>query len=146
MTQSRILRAVFMVLASMTVSGCLYNFSDSSKASEPTASSPTTDPDKASEPVKATSVGPLGGYIEQFMDANDQKKMARALDGGLGKANRWKNPVSGASFSVTPLSKASGSAGGDICRNYSVSMTKSGITDRVNGKACIGEDGIWHSA
>ena len=70
--------------------------------------------------------------------------MTRALDGGLGKASRWTNPVSGAQFAVTPVNKVS--MGSNICRSYQVNMIKAGITDKVSGTACIGEDGIWHAA
>lgn len=147
MSQFRILKALMVVMSGILLAGCIYDTSPSgtASASNNTGTTVTTDPDKASEPVRAAGGGPLGGYIEQFMDANDKTKMVRALDGGLGKANRWKNPVSGAEFAMTPLSKASGNGGG-ICRNYSLSMTKSGITDRVSGMACIGEDGVWHAA
>ncbi|HTM63283.1 MAG TPA: RT0821/Lpp0805 family surface protein [Gammaproteobacteria bacterium] len=140
------LNAVYLAAASLFVTGCIMDTSDvgtSSKAQ--TAMTETSDPNKASEPVRVAGGGPLGGYLEQFMDSNDKSKMVRALDGGLGKANRWKNPVSGAEFSVTPLSKAGGQGGG-ICRNYSISMVKSGISDSVNGTACIGDDGVWHAA
>lgn len=140
-------KAILLAGLSMLVSGCIYDMSGTGSSGTPATTdgmTVTTDADKAAEPVRAAGGGPLGGYIEQFMDANDKSRMVRALDGGLGKANRWKNPVSGAEFSVTPLSKVS--MKGEICRTYSVSMTKTGIADRVTGTACIGEDGVWHAA
>lgn len=145
MNQVRVLKATILVMASMFVTGCILNTSDVNVQNDPnTGTTVTSDANKASEPVQVAGGGPLGGYIEQFMDANDKSKMVRAMDGGLGKAVRWKNPVSGAEFAVTPVSKAS--VNGGICRNYYISMIKSGIADKVNGTACIGEDGVWHAA
>lgn len=145
MNQLRVLKATILVMASMFVTGCMLNTSDVNVQNAPnTGTTVTSDANKASEPVQVAGGGPLGGYIEQFMDANDKSKMVRAMDGGLGKAVRWKNPVSGAEFAVTPVSKAS--VNGGICRNYYISMIKSGIADKVNGTACIGEDGVWHAA
>lgn len=147
---ARLIQPLTLLAACIALSGCLYNSAGSSStglssanqvADKPTE---TSDPAKAAEPVKAAGGGPIGGYIEQFMDANDKSKMARALDGSLGKSASWTNPVSGANFSVTPLNKAPGGEG--ICRSYSVTMTKSGVTDRVGGVACIGDDGVWHVA
>lgn len=143
---SRLIQSLSLLALSAVLSGCLYSSAGSGSTavkSEPQmASTETSDPKKAAEPIKASGGGPLGGYIEQFMDGNDRTKMTRALDGSLGKSASWTNPVSGANFSVTPLNKAPGGEG--ICRSYSVTMTKTGVTDRVSGVACIGDDGIWH--
>lgn len=136
-------KSLFLMMLSMAVTGCIYDTSSSGMPGEPQAAV-AGNTEKSGETIKLSGNGPLGGYIEQFMDANDKSKMARALDGGLGKANHWKNPVSGSEFAVTPVSKASMSGG--ICRTYNVSMTRTGITDKVSGTACIGEDGVWHVA
>jgi surface antigen len=145
MTQLRIVKPLLLILASTVITGCIY--SNNSEPTAPSAQSQAALAEQGSttppETIKAASSGPLGGYLEQFMDANDKSKMARALDGGLGKSIHWKNPVSGFDFAVTPIAKASGNG---ICRSYSVSMIKTGITDRVNGTACIGDDGAWHVA
>lgn len=145
MNRSIISKAILIAMGTLLVTGCILNTSDvNTKKDTNDGATVTSDANKASEPVTAAGGGPLGGYIEQFMDANDKSKMVRAMDGGLGKAVRWKNPVSGAEFAMTPVSKAS--INGGICRNYYLSMIKSGIADKVNGTACIGEDGVWHAA
>lgn len=146
MTLTKTLKTLSLLAASSMLSSCLYNMSDvgTSSSSAPTPPKETTSAEEASQPVKLNAGGPLGGYIEQFMDANDKSKMARALDGGVGKASRWTNPVSGAQFAVTPTAKVS--IGGGICRTYVVSMIKGGIADKASGTACIGDDGVWHSA
>lgn len=147
MNRSIISKVILIAMGSLFVTGCVLNTSDAivqNDQNKNDGSTVTSDANKASEPVNVASGGPLGGYIEQFMDANDKSKMVRAMDGGLGKAVRWKNPVSGADFAVTPVSKAS--INGGICRNYYISMIKTGIADKVSGTACIGEDGVWHSA
>jgi surface antigen len=141
-------KSMFLVMASMIVTGCLYDTASNKvmPGNEPqvSATNPTTSADKAAAPIHAAGGGPLGGYIEQFMDANDKSKLARSLDSSLGKTVSWSNPVSGAKFAVTPISKVEN--GNNICRSYHITMTKNGIDDKVNGTACIGEDGIWHAA
>jgi surface antigen len=146
-----VVKSIVLMGLSLSVSGCLYGTSGVAMQDQPQTQTADqarlaangTTADKAAEPVKLSSGGPLAGYIDQFMDANDKTKMARALDGGLGKAVSWTNPVSSTSFAVTPLRKVS--LGGDgICRAYNVNMTKGGVVDRVSGTACIGEDGLWH--
>lgn len=148
MRQILIKHTFLLLTLSAALTGCLYS---SDRTSVPGTAIPDdnlalngeVDPQRPAEELRATG-GALGGYIEQYMDANDKSKMARALDGGLGKAATWRNPVSGASFAVTPLRKVS--RGDGICRAYSISMTKTGVTDRVGGTACIGDDGSWHVA
>ncbi len=145
MNRSTISKVILIAMSSLFVTGCILSTSDVNiKNDQNNGTTVTSDANKASEPVTASAGGPLGGYIEQFMDANDKSKMVRAMDGGLGKAVRWTNPVSGAQFAMTPVSKAS--INGGICRNYYLSMIKTGIADKVNGTACIGEDGVWHAA
>jgi surface antigen len=152
MNQFSFTKPLLLAALCVSISGCLYdNATTASNTAVQTPQSPAlaagANPDgstKAPDQVKTASGGALGGYIEQFMDANDKSKMARALDGSLGKSFAWKNPVSGASFAVTPLRKVT--MGEGICRAYSVSMLKAGVTDKVGGTACIGDDGVWHTA
>lgn len=148
MARLSIINPLLMLAFTLALSGCIYDQS-SSMANSGTQAATDAEAAKlaangstqAPESVQARGGGPLGGYIEQFMDANDRSKMTRALDGSLGRSVSWTNPVSGANFSVTPTSKASGEG---ICRNYTISMNKSGVSDRVSGVACIGDDGVWH--
>jgi len=145
-------RPLSLLALCLTVSGCLYNNGSTSASSVDQPKAPLTAQQAAAvnangtttppEEVRTASGGSLGGYLEQFMDANDRSRMARALDGSLGKSTSWKNPVSGATFAVTPIRKISN--GDSICRAYSVTMNKTGVNDRVGGTACIGDDGLWH--
>ncbi len=152
MRQLFITKSVFLITLSMAVTSCMYNteatgMNKTVALGGPEAVANNGGPVEAARPATAlqtASGGPVGGYIEQYMDANDRSKMIRALDGGLGKSISWKNPVSGASFAVTPLRKVSSGEG--ICRAYSITMTKTGVTDKVGGTACIGDDGVWHAA
>jgi surface antigen len=152
MNQRSLSKTVILAALCVSISGCLYDnastSSSNSQASNLTAGT-NSNPNgstKAPDEIRTANGGPLGGYIEQFMDANDKSKMARALDGSLGKANSWQNPVSGASFAVTPLRKVAAGSGDGICRAYSISMNKGGVNDKVGGTACIGDDGLWHTA
>lgn len=151
MNQISFTKPLCLITLCLAVSGCLYNGSATSSSTNTTQAALTPEQaalanangsTQAPPPVKTATGGALGGYIEQFMDANDKSKMARALDGSLGKSTSWKNPVSGVIFAVTPISKVSN--GDSICRSYSVTMNKTGMNDRVGGTACIGEDGLWH--
>lgn len=129
-------RVTSVSLLALLATGCMYN-----KANTETAMIEPTEP----HTVALTGGGPIGGYIEQFMDGTDKTKLSRALDKGIGSTTAWKNPASGADFSVTPTRKVT-SDGGGICRAYTVRMTKTGITDKVQGTACVGRDGMWKVA
>src|SRR3990167_8634941 len=140
MSRFTISKSLFLIILSTTVTSCMWNDTDGNmpkqqqqQAAVAGPTIPTANAEKAAEPVRVAGGGPLGGYLEQFMDANDRSKMTRALDGGLGKASRWTNPVSGAQFAVTPVNKVS--MGSNICRSYQVNMIKAGITDKVSGTA-----------
>lgn len=128
-------KAMLLVIASVLATGCVYNKQQSTDMS--------MMDEKEDQAVKLSSGGPLGGYIEQFMDANDKTKLARALDKGVGNTTSWQNPATSANFSVTPIRKVDN--GGAICRAYNLKMTKTGITDKVSGTACVGKDGAWHT-
>lgn len=149
MNQFSLTKIALLAALCFSITGCLYDSAyptSTSQSAQSTAMANGANPEgstKAPEEVRTTG-GSLGGYIEQFMDANDKSKLARALDGSIGKATSWKNPVSGAMFAVTPVRKVS--MGDSICRAYSLSMVKGGVTDKVGGTACIGDDGLWHTA
>lgn len=128
-----ITRIASLIVLAMFATSCMYNRANSDMAQT------ETEPDT----VKLAGGGPVGGYIEQFMDGTDKTKLSRGLDAGIGKTTAWKNPASGLKFSVTPTRRVSADGGG-ICRSYTVRMTKTGITDKVNGTACVGRDGAWH--
>lgn len=126
-----ITRVSGIAILALLATGCMYNRANSDDMKP-------TDP----HTVALDSGAPVGGYIEQFMDGKDRTKLSKALDKGIGNTTAWDNPESGAHFAVTPIRKVQSENGG-ICRAYTVKMTKTGITDRVQGTACIGGDGSW---
>lgn len=129
-----ITKAMLIAMASVLATGCVYKNQSTDM---------TMMDEKEDKAIKLSGGGPLGGYIEQFMDANDKSKMSRALDKGIGNTTAWQNPASGAHFAVTPIRRVDNGSG--ICRAYRVKMTKTGISDKVSGTACVGRDGSWHT-
>jgi len=128
-------KVMLLVFASFVATGCVYKQQSTDMGMMD---------EKEDQSLKLSGGGPLGGYIEQFMDANDKTRLARALDKGIGNTTTWQNPATTANFAVTPIRKVSNGSG-EICRAYQVRMTKSGIADKVSGTACVGKDGAWHT-
>ena len=138
--KTNVTRFISLGALSITLTGCLYDFSGSS-SSQPVG---TTGEEAIQVTTKNVGNGdPLGGYLEQYMDQNDQFKLSRGLDSALGKSTTWTNPVNGAEFTVTPVNKVN-MAGSKYCRTYRLTMAKKGSKDQVSGTACIGADGSWH--
>jgi surface antigen len=138
--KTQLVRNLLLLSLNAALVGCVYNWSGSNE---------TTAVNADGQPMTVTSksIGsgqPLGGYIEQYMDANDKIKLSRGMDGAPGKATSWSNPVNGAEFSVTPIEKVA-IDGARYCRSYRVTMTRQGAQDQVNGTACIRDDGTWHT-
>lgn len=95
----------------------------------------------------ATIVGTIagaavGGLIGKSMDESDRRRTARALETlPTGRASRWVNPDSGASYVVTPTRTYERRDG--PCRDYTVDAMIAGRPDRVVGTACRQPDGSW---
>ena len=133
-----------LTLLSVSLTACIYG-SANKTAFNPDSATAKKEVPVAPMPANTTklSVGdPIGGYLEQYMDANDKSKLSRAMDAGLGKETSWDNPINGATFTVKPIRKAQ-VEGAKFCRSYSVTMEKDDAIDVVTGTACIGEDGNW---
>jgi surface antigen len=92
-----------------------------------------------------TQSGPIGGKFEGSMDENDKQKLSRAMDSGIGKSTTWVNGASGVSYTVVPTKKVTVGSN-KICRQYTVTMEKNDMKDKINGTACVTEDGAWHPA
>lgn len=84
----------------------------------------------------------IGGKIGAKMDEADKLKAAQALETTpTGKNSTWKNPDTGAQYSMTPTRTYE--AGGTPCRDFSVNATVDGKAEQVTGTACRQPDGSW---
>lgn len=135
-------RLALVAISSFVLTGCVSSWYGTQDQTAMMNDSGTVGDISVNSTVIASGQ-PLGGYLEQYMDNNDKVKMGRGLDGAIGKATTWTNPVNGAKFTVTPIRKVN-MEGARYCRTYNVIMTKQSSRDQVSGTACIGQDGIWH--
>jgi surface antigen len=80
--------------------------------------------------------GFIGRQIGQYMDENDQREMARALEhNAAGESSSWHNADTGYHYTTTPTSEVYASQEGQ-CRDLRQEMTVDGERRVVNGKAC----------
>ena len=84
----------------------------------------------------------IGGKIGQKMDEADKLKAAQALESTpTGQATTWKNPDTGASYTMTPTRTVESPAG--PCRDFTVNGNVDGKAETVTGTACRQADGSW---
>jgi surface antigen len=84
----------------------------------------------------------IGGKIGQKMDEADKLKAAQALESTpTGQATTWKNPDTGASYTMTPTKTVESATG--PCRDFTVNGTVDGKAEMVTGTACRQADGSW---
>jgi surface antigen len=84
----------------------------------------------------------IGGKIGQKMDEADKLKAAQALETTpTGQGHTWKNPDSGAQYTMTPTRTYD--SGGTPCRDFKVNATVDGKPEVVQGTACRQADGSW---
>lgn len=84
----------------------------------------------------------IGGAVGQSMDANDRRKVAETLEGvRTGVPATWRNPDTGAQYSVTPT-RTYETAGGP-CREFTTHALIGGKRETVYGTACRQPDGSW---
>ncbi len=102
--------------------------------------------------VVATAAGVLvgayiGGRIGESMDKTDRLQVGRALEGNkTGRSRRWRNPDSGARYSVTPTRtyiRRQGRSSSQPCREFTTTAKIGGNTEKVYGTACRMDDGSW---
>lgn len=97
----------------------------------------------------ATVIGTLigasiGGNVGRSMDETDRLKTAQALESvRTGRSSSWRNPDTGAAYTVTPTRTRQTSDG--PCREYTVDATVGGRPERVYGQACRQADGSWRT-
>jgi surface antigen len=98
----------------------------------------------------ATVIGTLigatiGGNVGRSMDQTDRLKTAQALETvSTGRSSTWRNPDTGAQYTVTPTRTRQTAEG--PCREYTVDATVAGRPERVYGQACRQQDGSWRVA
>lgn len=98
----------------------------------------------------ATVIGTLigatiGGNVGRSMDQTDRMKTAQALESvRTGRSSSWRNPDTGAQYTVTPTRTRQTAEG--PCREYTVDATVAGRPERVYGQACRQQDGSWRVA
>ena len=84
----------------------------------------------------------IGGRIGNKMDEADKLKAAQALETTpTGKNSTWRNPDTGAQYTMTPTRTYD--SGATPCRDFSVNATVDGKAEQVHGTACRQADGSW---
>ena len=98
--------------------------------------------------IAATAVGALAGAyignaVGRSMDETDKLKMSQALENNrVQQSTSWKNPDSGASYTVTPTKTYYGN-NNQPCREYTSTAVIAGKRQQVYGHACREADGSW---
>ena len=84
----------------------------------------------------------IGGRIGSKMDEADRLKAAQALESTkTGEHTSWKNPDSGAQYTMTPTRTYE--AAGEPCRDFTVDAMVDGKPEKISGSACRQSDGAW---
>jgi surface antigen len=84
----------------------------------------------------------IGGKIGSKMDEADKLKAAQALETTpTGQKAMWKNPDTGAQYTMTPTKTYEASAG--PCRDFTVDANVDGKPEQLSGTACRQSDGSW---
>jgi len=95
----------------------------------------------------ATIVGAIVGYmvggsVGRSMDDADRACVGQALEYGHDRQPvTWRNPDTGASYTVTPTSTYSTSSG--YCRDFTREGVVDGRRQTLHGTACRQADGSW---
>jgi len=93
--------------------------------------------------VGALAGGALGKSVGRSMDDTDRLKTAHALESSpTGTPTSWRNPDTGAQYTVVPT-RTYQTAAGSPCREYTMDATVGGKPEKVNGTACRQADGSW---
>ena len=99
----------------------------------------------------ATAVGILigsfvGGRIGSSIDRTDRMQVGRTLEGTrTGRSRRWRNPDTGARYTVTPTKTYTRSVNhsSQPCREFTTEANIGGTTEKIYGTACRMDDGSW---
>lgn len=99
--------------------------------------------------ILATGAGVLlgaiiGGRIGQYMDKVDRQQVSQSLENTpTGKSRQWRNPDSGAEYTVRPTRTYYTDNGTRACREFTTTAIIGGQTEKVYGTACRTDDGSW---
>ena len=87
----------------------------------------------------------LGNRIGKSMDEKDRMKAAQALETApTGAPTSWRNPDTGATYTVTPTRTYQEASG--PCRDFTTQAVIDGKSENVKGTACRQPDGTWKAA
>lgn len=85
----------------------------------------------------------VGGSIGDAMDRNDRTHASQVLDTAkTGEVIAWRNPRSGAEYSVKPTAEYR-TKSGEYCREFSTWGWIGGYEEKLHGTACRMPDGSW---
>jgi surface antigen len=85
----------------------------------------------------------VGNRIGRKLDEADRLKAAQALENApTGQQVAWRNPDTGAEYSLTPTRTYEGA---QPCRDFTVNASIDGKPETVRGKACRKPDGSWQA-
>lgn len=86
--------------------------------------------------IGAVLGGTVGHLIGRYMDDNDRREMAQALDENApGVSRSWRNPDTGNEYTMTPTSSVYRTEAGH-CRDFEQEMIVDGERRIVNATAC----------
>lgn len=99
----------------------------------------------------ALAGGLVGGLIGQKMDERDREERNAALLQTLQTSTNdhprhWKNPKTGNSGTIKPLSGYTKAANAQTCRDYTETYVRDGKTYTDTARACRDANGQWKSA
>ena len=87
----------------------------------------------------------LGSRIGKSMDEKDRMKAAQALETApTGAPTSWRNPDTGATYTVTPTRTYQTASG--PCREFTTKGVIDGKSEDVKGTACRQPDGSWKAS
>lgn len=96
--------------------------------------------------VGAVAGALIGGAIGNSMDSSDSAKVYSAMDHNPAhKASTWKNPKTGARYSVAPTSNMMTIKGNPNCRQFRSVVWVNGKKQHIKGVACRQADGTWQA-
>lgn len=129
-----------VLLTAFSLSACSTNFLSSQSSSQ----KKYADSQVGGNAENPVATGEAPGSSLAKMDEADRSKMFHALDSAPGKATNWTNPATGIAYTVTPVKKVTIN-GNPYCREYQTIAVKEDKQKEINGTACVGQDGQWHS-
>jgi len=151
------LRNVFIIVGTVTLTACsTFSFTQSS-STQPTTPAQTNDTVAQTAGLVGTTVNEKTGDEQNIavnmtgggsiaapsMNDSDKAQMAHALDSPLGKSVQWTNGGTGYSYTVTPVRKVVINQN-PFCREYGLVIVKDGNREAVRATACVTTDGNWH--